>query len=454
MPQNLSSKNPLINSSAPAFKYRGVHLDLKGVAPTAERLIELLDGFAFAGYNMVLVEWEDMFPWQTDKDFQSSEAYSQETLDKFYQRAQELNIEIVPLVQILGHMETFLDPEKYHHLREVPGQSDVINPLADGASDLVTALIEETIARSPGIKYLHLGGDEAWSFGSHPDTKAFIEKNSKAALYLQHINPLLDKLANSNIRPIIWHDMMIDWDDGALKQLGAKADVMAWGYGDTPAKSDHHYNIKYIQRFYDNNVPLWGAGAYKGADGPSADLPNLVQREHNALGWIDTGKTMNFKGLVATAWSRYSTHRMQCEPIDGALDVLFMIGAEFYLGKPIGDLTQTKAQIEKALEACGEKQRFQTCHAILLKIDQERRAAWTYIQMLYEQNAVNTYNKWGPAQEIYSKLENILEKHLKNLEAAKEDFRAAFSGLLTVQTIDEYIQTRIDSIKTAAQGLK
>src|SRR5690349_3888505 len=106
-----------------------VHLDLKGVPPTFGRLLELLPIFAAAGYNAILVEWEDMFPWVMDKRFRNETAYTADEVRRFHAEAARHKLEIIPLVQCLGHMETPLQFPEYAHLREVPHKSDVLNPL-------------------------------------------------------------------------------------------------------------------------------------------------------------------------------------------------------------------------------------------------------------------------------------------------------------------------------------
>ena len=79
---------------------------------------------------------------------------------------------------------------------------------------------------------------------------------------------------------------------------------------------------------------MWGAGAYKGADGHSGDLPDPTRRQENALAWAELTTRFNFDGLIATAWSRYSTHMVQNEPIDAALDTLVLLGVIFHDGAP------------------------------------------------------------------------------------------------------------------------
>jgi hexosaminidase len=117
----------------PVIGIRCLHLDLKGQPPTPQRLLSLLELLAKARYNAVLVEWEDMFPWTCDERFRCETAYKPEELKAFVAKAKELGIDIIPLVQCLGHLETPLKFPEYAHLREVPDRPDVLNPLAEGA---------------------------------------------------------------------------------------------------------------------------------------------------------------------------------------------------------------------------------------------------------------------------------------------------------------------------------
>jgi len=158
----MNSQNKLFTSDKPVIGQRCVHLDLKGTPPTPERLIKLLKVFSAARYNSVLVEWEDSFPWTVDERFRSETAYSPAIIRKFVKTADDLGIEIIPLVQCLGHMETPLHLPEYAHLRERPYDESVLNPLAPGARSLIEKMVDDVLALMPGVKRFHLGGDEAW----------------------------------------------------------------------------------------------------------------------------------------------------------------------------------------------------------------------------------------------------------------------------------------------------
>ena len=439
----MATAKGLFALNEPVIGVRGVHLDLKGTPPTPERLVRLLDVFAAARYNAVLVEWEDSFPWTVDARFRSETAYSPETIKRFARRAADLGIEVIPLVQCLGHMETPLSRPGYESLREVPGQEDVLNPLALGARQLVERMVEDVLRLLPGVKHFHLGGDEAWSFGTHPDTKAFIAKHGKGALYLKHIEPILDRLNRRGVRPILWHDMMREWDGGALRRLARKADLLVWGYSGHPDTTTHHFSSKVIERFVEHKITLWGGTAYKGADGSDSDLPNPASREANALAWAEVAQRYGFVGVIATAWSRYATNIQQCEPIDAALDSAFNVGVVLHDGKPpAGGL----AACVKALDRIGEGKTFRRAQSALARLTQARNGFWWHLRLV--RGLVVTVSQ-DPRRRPCAQLVKYLRgmrQHVADADTAAAAVRLALAGLMDAVWIERYLAERVEPL--------
>jgi hexosaminidase len=428
-----------------------VHLDLKGVPPTVERLVGLMPVFRAAGYNAVLVEWEDMFPWSVDARFRCETAYSHADLQRVYAAAARAGLEIIPLVQCLGHMETPLGVRGYEHLREVPHRSDVLNPLAPGARELVEKMVLDVLAHSPaGLRYFHLGGDEAWTFGTHADTKAFIEKHGKGALYMQHVEPLLKMLNDRGIRPILWHDMMIHWEDAALDAMAKQADLCVWGYQRTHAETRSHWAIEHIERFKKHGVRMWGATAYKGAEVQNEDLPDAAARQANCQSWADAGARYGMAGLVATAWSRYSVDRVQDSPIDAALDVLVLCGRILRDGKPpAGGL----AGCVEVLEGLGERERFERCFAAMTHLAEARKNFWRTLQFLWEGIVTATQDaRRRGSGDLVATLVRLADS-LRGARAAGEEMGAAFAGLIDPLWIKRYVGERIVPMQEAVHAL-
>jgi len=447
----MNSSVKLFESDKAVIGQRCVHLDLKGTPPTPERLIKLLKVFSAARYNSVLVEWEDSFPWTVDERFRSETAYSPATVRQFVKTADDLGMEIIPLVQCLGHMETPLRLCEYEHLREIPHDESVLNPLAPGARELVSKMIDDVLTLMPNVKRFHLGGDEAMTFGTHPDTKKYIAKHGKGALYLHHVEPLLDKLGKRKIRPMLWHDMMREWDSAALRRLAHKSDLVVWGYQGHPYAMKKHCNKEMIARFAGHGIPMWGGAAYKGADGGDVDLPNIANRETNALGWVEVARCHGFIGVIATAWSRYTTSIFQNEPIDGTLDSAFNVGVILYDGKPPrGGI----AACRRELDRIGEGRNFGKARDSLAKMSEARNNVWQRIRFLRQLIVTVTQDSRRRPCFFMVRYVKDTQTQIKDLEAASNDLRKALERLMAPVWVERYIAERVDPLREEIAGLE
>ncbi len=429
----------------PLLPLRGIHLDFKGLPPTPKRLLELIEIVALARYNVIIVEWEDMFPWNFDKSFRSPHCYSPGQIRRFREKAEEFGIGIIPLVQSIGHMENVLRHPKYRHLRELPHDSFCLNPMAKDSARLVQGIIDDVLELLPDARYFHLGGDEAWSLGKGQGSGQFVARHGKAELYLKYMEPFLENLRSCGIRPMLWHDMMIEWDEENLRRIAAQADLVTWGYLGHPDNSERHYATRHIEKLHKSGVQLWAGTAYKGADGQSADIPDIPKREENAVGWMDIAKRYAYKGAITTGWSRYSTHRIQCEPIDACLDSLVEHGIILHDGEtPAGGI---KSCVE-FLETAGEKKRFEKCRKSMDDLKSLRQKAWRIIQSLHEQFALSEEypERKGSFMECIQL--NLLKDEIKAADRIATDVKNTFSGLVPAASICEYLDVRLHPLRT------
>ena len=426
---------------------RAIHLDLKGVPPTPARLLELPRIAAALGYNAMLVEWEDTFPWTVNPAIRNETAYAREQVDAFHAAAAEHGVQIIPLVQCLGHMEFALKHAEYAGLREGPKHIEVLNPLADGARELIASLVRDVIAATPGLTHFHLGGDEAWALGTHPDTKAWIDAKGKGDLYMHHVEPILDELNAAGIRPMLWHDMMIDWDSESLTRLAGKADLVLWWYQRDPRETGkEHLNEAIIERFEAHDITLWGGSAYKGADGPNIDLPDYRERELNALAWYDIAREHKLVGVIATAWSRYCHCRTQCEPIDAALDCLVNHGVILNEGQPpAGGRDACLA----TLDEIGERATFDACYEATKALSDFRAEAWAVARDVMEMMHCHQsdHSRWFGSV-------SYAEKHAARFVAECDVLTArmneAFDALIPRVWTERYLAERLDPLRDQA----
>jgi hexosaminidase len=440
----LQQQNPVVQN-------RIVHIDLKGVPPTFPRLLELLTLFRHMRFTAVLMEWEDVFPWQFDTRLQAPHAYSVKEIHTLAQHCNELELELIPLVQTLGHSENVLRQEGYEALREVPTRTDVFHPLHPDAPGLVRQMVMDVFKLLPDIRYFHLGGDEVYTLGTHPESRSFVQNNGISALYLHQLNPVFQELEARDIRPILWHDEVASWTPEEIKPFAERADLMVWGYtGDPRDPETYHHRLPQVKKLASLGCRLWAATAYKGADGPWANLPDTPQRAKATRGWVELSKEYDFQGVVCTGWSRYASGRIQVTPIEGALDSLLFMAVLLVTGVPSDSMAECRQWLEGRPEAKGVSK----IRSTLERFSQHVNASWNWVRQLEEQQAHLEFEPHRAGSGIEGMLIDLLEKELASAHQLGVELEHELTGLIPDTLGCYYRRSRLEPLQAAFQRLK
>jgi len=292
------------------ISHRGIHLDCKGAPLPIDVLLGEIERMAQWGINLLLIEYEDAFPYQFDPQIRSPNAYTPEQVAELLNKCKSLGIDVVPLVQTFGHMEFVLKHDRYAELSQTPRCPQSICPCLPEARELVLKMVDELLAAHPDCRWLHLGGDEVWDLGEGTRSRQRAEQIGKDGLYLEHMMPIVDHVAARGVRPILWDDMMRKWPMQQLEQLAPKVDLMVWSYRADPFA---RIGEEVLERFSQAGLRLWSAAAFKGADGAAADLPDHRVRAANLDTWARWTAEHDWQGMVATGWSRYNGLATYCD---------------------------------------------------------------------------------------------------------------------------------------------
>jgi hexosaminidase len=293
-----------------AIPNRGIHLDLKGAPLPIDALIVEIERMATWGINLLLIEYEDTFPYAFDPAIRAATAYTPADIVRIVKMCKSLNVQIVPLVQTFGHLEFVLKHPRYRHLAQTAGSFSSVDPTLPESRQLVLHMVDELLAAHPDSRWFHLGGDEVWDLGEGERSCKRAAEIGKDGLYLEHMTPIIDHVITRGVRPILWDDMMRKWSLQSLLQLAPKVDLMAWSYAAAPFA---WITQEVLDKFEDAGLHLWAGAAFKGADGITADLPNDRVRMSNLEAWAGYAARNNWEGMVATGWSRYSGTTTCCE---------------------------------------------------------------------------------------------------------------------------------------------
>ncbi|XP_051572853.1 hexosaminidase D-like isoform X2 [Myxocyprinus asiaticus] len=319
------------NTMAAPFKI--VHLDLKGAAPKVKYLEQIFPLLSSLGANGILLEYEDMFPYEGELAIlKSSFAYSPEDIEEIKSLAKRNQLELIPLVQVFGHLEFVLKHEKYFSLREVAEYPNSINSLAQGSLELVKEMLTQVMKKHPESKWFHIGADEVRGLGESEDSKRWLEANSgdMGKLFLNHVvavGHFMTKM-RPEIRLILWDDMFRKFSSNSIQESGLQrlASPMIWNY--LPNMDvDEIGNLisKYEQAGFQG---VWFASAFKGASGIDQRWTPIDQHLKNHLQWLKViasmpqYKSISFSGIAVTGWQRYEHHTVLCELLPVAIPSL------------------------------------------------------------------------------------------------------------------------------------
>ncbi len=175
--------------------------------------------------------------------------YSQDELRRIDDIAHGFGVEVVPVIQTLGHLRQILKWPPFHGIGVAP---EVIRIGDDGASDLIRAMITAATAPFRSAR-VHLGLDEAYGFADRaPDP------TDRMGHFLRHVDDVTTICRELDVEPMMWSDMLFDVEHGAkdyyrtdrtiaTRTLEALPDGLTLVYWDYFHHTDAYYELKLRQ---------------------------------------------------------------------------------------------------------------------------------------------------------------------------------------------------------------
>jgi Glycosyl hydrolase family 20, catalytic domain len=232
----MQSRKIVVNDASDFYdlqkKLNIFHIDFNFVCLRTDFLRNWLKRIADMGFNAILWELEDKVRWETCPECVWPEALSKEEFRELLAYSKSLGLEPLPLLQTIGHAEYVLLQDKYKGFREVADKHSCYCTSNLEVSDFLIRWIKEYIELFGDIRFFHLGGDEAYEFGTCSQCAGIVEKYDKNKLYSNYINALAAPLLENNIRPGIWNDMIMHYPD-SVNEISKDFVIWDWNYWDT-----------------------------------------------------------------------------------------------------------------------------------------------------------------------------------------------------------------------------
>ena len=283
-------------ADAPSMPYRGFMMDMShGAVLTiaeVEKQIDMLAAFKANQY---------FFYVETDLDLDGypllhkDANWTKDDIRTIVVYARERHIDVVPCVELYGHLHDLFRLERYSDLAALEHGGEA-NPADARVQKILEDWLRQYAALFPS-KWLHLGFDEPFELE---------RAGSKAAggvapdvLWLQHLQKLAKLAASLGKRPLFWADI----DEGAYifnkypmlaAGLPKGAIAVPWFYD---AKPDYS---RLLDLFAVNHVPILVATGISDWDNIAPDFESSFI---NIDGFLAAGRKAGAMGMMNTEWS-------------------------------------------------------------------------------------------------------------------------------------------------------
>ena len=202
----------------PATPVRAIHYDNLYHQDTRAYVENFIRDLAKYKINMLVWEWGDKFDYPSHPEIGVPGAFTMKEVQEITHYARKYHIQIVPLVQGLGHVQFILKWPQLAHLREIPASNWEFCPLKEGTYDLLFDLWDDAVKATPGSEYIHIGSDETYELGLCPDCKKKAEEIGKTGLYHLFTAKSAKHLQAEGRQVMVWETPM-GWtkDEKAIK---------------------------------------------------------------------------------------------------------------------------------------------------------------------------------------------------------------------------------------------
>ncbi|HUX12812.1 MAG TPA: hypothetical protein VMW87_07265, partial [Spirochaetia bacterium] len=144
----------------------GVILDLRGIASTAERLIELVSGVPSAAGPTLITRWGDLFPWSFDTRLRSPRAYPEEVIDAMCKGVARAGGAMIPAADVVTGLNELCHPASYRTIATFLQDAVSFSAAAKGAMALAGDVVQDLLELYSSPSHVFLGGECAGCISS------------------------------------------------------------------------------------------------------------------------------------------------------------------------------------------------------------------------------------------------------------------------------------------------
>jgi hypothetical protein len=274
----------------PDLAYRGVMVDMShGPLPTEEEVKRQIDFLARWKENQYYFYSEASIEFDGYPLLNPQGRFTQDQVRRIIDYARQRHIDVVPCLELYGHLHDLFQVERYSDLAAVPHGSE-FNPNKPQVLTLLTDWVGQ-MARLFPSPFMHVGMDETWELEKFAKSEAGGITPGK--LYLKHFKNVAGLVNLHGKRVMVWGDIFRKYPE-IIPELPAGTVVVPWEYGPT---SDYKpflapFISTHVPQVIATGVTIWNQIA------PDFDLSF-----DNIDTFLATGRQFGILGNINTIWS-------------------------------------------------------------------------------------------------------------------------------------------------------
>lgn len=290
----------------PAFKSRGLLIDIRNKIPTMKTLFHIIDimadlklnqlqlyiqGFPFA-YSFYPQGWKHLTPL-TGEDIITIDEYCKERF-----------IDFVPCQNHFGHMDAWLEKDEFQDLAEYQGgfhygdmfidKAMTLDPSDPGSLKLVKNMCNDLLPNFSS-KYFNICCDETLELGKGKSREK-CELSGIGNVYFDFLLKVINVAKKHGLIPMFWDDMITQYPE-LIPKIPKGAIPMVWSYLAEDLIGNEKYEEYHCRLFAEAGIPFYvcpGTSSWNSITGQTDQMIQNIQSlvecglKYGAIGFLNT----------------------------------------------------------------------------------------------------------------------------------------------------------------------
>lgn len=273
----------------PSLAYRGVMVDAsEGPTPTTEEIKRQIEFLSRWKINQYYLYSETNIHLKGYPLLSSYARFSQSEIRSIVSYARERHIDVIPTLELYGHLHQLFVIEKYSELSDFP-HGDEFDPRNPKVMDLLRNWAAQYSQLFPS-PFVHIGFDETWQI----QKAAEHEQTTPVALFIDQLNSVSRLFEQRGKHVLAWEDIMVKFP-GIIPKLPKGLIAVAWWYSPSPDPTYSHW----LEPLVEHRVPHMIA---TGVNGWSEIVPDFALSFDNIDTFVQAGRKSGALGMMNTIW--------------------------------------------------------------------------------------------------------------------------------------------------------